>query len=171
MKLLNQWTRLAALSVCTVLLSASLHAPAHAQVSASKRAKIEELLNVTGALAIGRQMSATFVNELGKAIRANNPNVPKRVTDALPEEVDRIIAERMPALIELYVPLYDRYFTEEDLAGMIAFYKTEVGKKTIQVMPHLVRDSMQAGMQWGQSLGPVLTQRLRERFKADQIKI
>jgi hypothetical protein len=39
--------------------------------------------------------------------------------------------------------LYDKYFSESELKDMLAFYKTPTGKKTIEVMPKLMADSMQ----------------------------
>jgi uncharacterized protein len=47
---------------------------------------------------------------------------------------------------------------------MLRFYSTELGKKTIQVMPALANESMLAGQQWGLSLGPTIDQRARPRL-------
>jgi len=33
--------------------------------------------------------------------------------------------------------LYDKYFTNEEIKGLIAFYESPIGKKTIQVLPAL----------------------------------
>ncbi|RQH10849.1 DUF2059 domain-containing protein, partial [Okeania hirsuta] len=44
---------------------------------------------------------------------------------------------------EVYYPIYDKYFTEEDLQTLIEFYQTPTGRKTIELMPQLFQESMQ----------------------------
>ncbi|NET41960.1 DUF2059 domain-containing protein [Okeania sp. SIO2B3] len=44
---------------------------------------------------------------------------------------------------EVYYPIYDKYFTEEDLQALIEFYQTPTGRKTIEVMAQLFQESMQ----------------------------
>jgi len=82
--------RLALLSICLAAMSI---ANASAQeVSSEKRAEIERLLEITGALAVGQQMSSFFVARLAQAIRKDNPNAPQHVIDAIPQEVNAVIA-------------------------------------------------------------------------------
>lgn len=40
------------------------------------------------------------------------------------------------------MPLHDRYFSESELRNLIDFYKSDTGKKVIEVMPSLVAESM-----------------------------
>lgn len=40
-----------------------------------------------------------------------------------------------------YAPLYERYFSEQELAQMLAFYRTPVGRKAIEVMPSLLAEA------------------------------
>ena len=46
-------------------------------------------------------------------------------------------------LESVFYPVYDRYFTEDDLRDLIAFYESPVGKKIIAVSPDLFRTSLQ----------------------------
>jgi len=50
--------------------------------------------------------------------------------------------------------LYDKYFTEDEVADLISFYKTQTGKKTLSVLPQLFAESIQ---KTGETLGPILT--------------
>ena len=45
-------------------------------------------------------------------------------------------------LEHVYYPVYDQYFTEEDLRGLIAFYQTPVGEKLITVSPQILQTSI-----------------------------
>jgi hypothetical protein len=42
-------------------------------------------------------------------------------------------------LEKVIFPTYDQYFTETDIKGMIAFYKTPTGEKVISVTPQLTQ--------------------------------
>ena len=62
--------------------------------------------------------------------------------------------ERLPQVVnypqyieETIYPLYDKFFTEKELADLVAFYKTETGQKLITTMPQLVAESMQMSQQ------------------------
>lgn len=157
-----------AVALCALALAVPV---AHAEVSPVKRAQISRLMDLTGVLNLSRQMSAIYVQQMGSYIRSNNPDVSTEVLDALPEVVAKVFDEQMPTLISLCVPLYDKYFTERDLQQLIAFYESDIGKKSARVMPQMMGESAQIGAQWGQSLAPLIAQRLRERFKAQDLKI
>ncbi len=65
-------------------------------------------------------------------------------------------------LVELLVPVYQKYLTQEDLEEIIAFYKTPVGKKFALRNPAIMQESMQVGQQWGMKIGQELQQKLEE---------
>ena len=157
-----------ALLLCLLLGSGAALAQ---QVAPEKRAEIEHLLDSTGAVAIGQQMAGFFVKQLAQDIQRENPRVPKYVLDAVPEEVNTVFAEALPALKELVIPLYDRHFSLEELRGLNAFYSSPLGRKTIAVMPALLNDSMSLGARWGRELGPRIAERLRARCKDENLKI
>lgn len=48
----------------------------------------------------------------------------------------------------VYEPLYAKYFTEEQLADLVAFYKTPTGQQVVKALPEIEREAMQtAGAQ------------------------
>jgi hypothetical protein len=47
-------------------------------------------------------------------------------------------------MIEAYVPLYERYFTEDELRQILAFQTSPVGHKAATLMPQLMREGMAA---------------------------
>src|SRR5215469_17152042 len=56
-------------------------------------------------------------------------------------------------LMDLMVPIYDKYLTKEDINGLAQFYQTPLGKKMISVLPQLVIETQTAAMNMGQELG------------------
>lgn len=74
--------------------------------------------------------------------------------------------ERLPQVVDYgeYVekhiyPLYDQYFTEDEIADLIAFYKTPTGQKAVKTLPSLMSDSMRLADQY---LTPKFTALVKE---------
>lgn len=148
-------------------------------VDPAKAADIRRLLDVAGT----SQLVSQMMDETIKNIRP-------LMTNALPpgDYRDQLIdlffvkfkAKANPAqVIDLAVPIYDRYLSREEVRGLIEFYQTPLGQKTIHVMPTLMAELQQAGRQWGQNLGqdcvkevlaenPKLATALEEASKASQ---
>ena len=136
----------------------SVVAAAHASklqaaIAADKQADIRRLLALTGAGSVATQA----MDEMEKSIRP-------LMTDSLPpgEYRDKLVElffqkfheKRDPSkLMELMVPIYDKYYTADEIKGLINFYQTPLGKKMTTVLPKIVGESQTAGGQWGQELG------------------
>ena len=45
-------------------------------------------------------------------------------------------------VIQELLPLYDKYFTSEDLDGFIQFYSSPTGKKLVQTIPTIMKESV-----------------------------
>lgn len=65
--------------------------------------------------------------------------------------------------VGFYAPFYERYYTLEDIKGLIAFYETDLGRKVARTNPSLSRDLFQAGEQ----LGLMVLQSVVEELKAE----
>ncbi|HRC85355.1 MAG TPA: DUF2059 domain-containing protein [Thermoanaerobaculia bacterium] len=154
--------KLAARLVLGALLTLGLAAAAGADQGRpapprAKEAKIRQLLAATGAGQLGVQVMNQMLPSLKKLV----PEAPDSFwTDFFKEA-------RPEALVELVVPIYDKYFNEADLDALIAFYTSPVGRKAIQVLPSVMAESMQAGQQWGQEIA----KRVVERARKDGLKV
>lgn len=143
-------------------------------LSEAKKSRIRELMEITGALSIGQMLSEAFTSQMTEGMRRANPNLPEKAFTILAEEVSSSIEEELVVkgtLFELTYPIYHRHMSQEDIEGLIAFYKTPLGRKTVAVLPQLTRESMQVGQHWGASLGPIIEQRVRKRFQEEGITI
>jgi len=56
-------------------------------------------------------------------------------------------------LLDSIAPLYDKYLSDEEIKGLIQFYQTPLGQKTVKVMPKLMAESQEKGSKWGEELG------------------
>jgi hypothetical protein len=60
---------------------------------------------------------------------------------------------RVDDLLELVIPVYDKYFSLEEIEGLTKFYQTPLGKKAISVLPQVLLESQTAGKKLGQEMG------------------
>ena len=126
---------------------------ASANIDPAKEADIRRLMDLAGAKALGSQM----MEGMGK-------NIKPMMTNALPpgEYREKLIdlffvkfqtKADMQKLLDLIVPIYDKYFSDEEIKSLIQFYQTPLGQKTLRVLPQLMAESQEAGRKWGEGLG------------------
>ena len=139
-------------------------------ISPEKKTAIIELMETTGSKNIGLQMGNAMIQNLAAAMKAGNPDLPDRAVAIIAEETRRLIEKKIDGLMETIIPIYDQYFTADEINELLAFYATPLGKKTIAVLPRLTQDSMLAGQNWGQELVPELVKILQDRFQAEGIE-
>jgi hypothetical protein len=121
--------------------------------AAQKQADIRRLLALTGAASVAVQA----MNEMEKSIRPlmTNSLPPGDYRDKLVDLFfEKFKSKQDPdKLVELIVPIYDKYYTADEIKGLIELYQTPLGKKMIAVLPKILAESQAAGGQWGQQLG------------------
>ena len=59
----------------------------------------------------------------------------------------------LQVLVNLAVRMYDKYLSEEEIKGLIQFYSTPLGQKTLSVLPKLTVEMQSESMKWGEELG------------------
>ncbi len=108
----------------------------------TKEENIRKIMEVTGMA----QMTQQIMDQMVAMQKQNNREVPNEFWDAFMAKVDT------KELLDMMVPIYDKYYTEEDIVALLEFYNTPIGKKTISVTPALMQESMMAGQTWGMKL-------------------
>lgn len=74
-----------------------------------------------------------------------------------------LVEELVASLVDLMVPLYDKYYTHDDIRQLIAFYDSPIGRKMIEVTPLMTRESLEVGELWGEEL----TMRIMDQLVVD----
>ena len=59
----------------------------------------------------------------------------------------------LDALLDLIVPIYDKYLSDDDIKGLIQFYGTPLGQKAISVLPKVMSEAQAQGAILGQKIG------------------
>jgi len=123
------------------------------KIDPAKEADIRKLLEVTNTTANMEQL-----------IGIMEKNIKPMMAKALPEGDYReklvdLFFERFRAkldlqkLLDLAVPLYDKYLSDEEIKGLIQFYQTPVGQKALKVLPQLTAELGEAGRKMGETVG------------------
>jgi hypothetical protein len=123
------------------------------KIDPAKEADIRRLLDLTGAGALATQV-----------MDGMEKNIRPLMTTALPpgEYREKLIelffvkfhSKRDPQeLLDLSVPVYDKYYSHDEIKGLIQFYGTPLGQKMLNVLPKLMGEMQRAGGEWGEGIG------------------
>ena len=143
------------------------------EIAQKKLAAIKELMQITGAEANSAQFSKLFTQQMLTILRANNPDISAKAVQIVTEEVAKLVKEELEngSLQSQIYPIYARYFSVEDLQGLIEFNKSAVGQKANKVMPYLMEESLSAAQSWSDKVGPKMSERVLDRFRHEGIVV
>jgi hypothetical protein len=142
-----------------------LPARSEAEVTEAKQEMIRELLTIVGVVGMAEQMRdqqsvvelmrmQPSYHEMMEWATSEQPDLSEENRqlllarledfDAFAERFQALFIERInfSTIIEtVYPPLYDKAFSEEELRQMVTFYRTPVGRKSIEVMAPLMQEA------------------------------
>ena len=143
------------------------------EIDPAKLATIKELMKITGASSNSQQFSDAFSQQFVSVLKLGNPQISDRAISIVEEEVSKLVEEEFAgeSLQRLIYLIYARYFTLEDLNGLVAFNRSPVGTKANRVMPQLMEDSLDAAQIWSQEITPKISARVLKRLEEEGIKV
>jgi hypothetical protein len=146
--------------------AAARQAPA---VDPALRGDIEKLMEMTGATQLAGQMASQVTDAFLNGFKQQTNAVPPRVYEIVREvfTTEFSAAFSGPEVKDKLVALYAKYFTHAEVKGLIAFYESELGRKTISNMPSLMREGGEIGQRWAQGAMPKILQTLETRLKGE----
>jgi hypothetical protein len=128
----------------------------HAQ-DTRKTEAIKRLLELTN---VKEQAEQAFDLILPQ-FRALIPAVPAEFWDLFRKNLD------FEGFVALHIPIYDRYYSYEDIMGMIAFYETPLGKKIVRAESQMAKETMLAGEAWGAEMAKKILERIKKEGYMD----
>ncbi len=143
-------------------------------ITPAKRADIEKLIRITGPPDVTRQTSNFFIRQFSQSIKASRPDLPAKTYQILSDEINKVVNEHMTAkggFFDRVVPIYAKHFNHSEIKGLLKFYQTDLGQKTIKVWPLILQESMLLAQDWWKSLAPKVKNRVNNRFKKEGIEL
>ena len=130
--------------LCIVLSGISLFAQ-------PKEERIRHLLDISGSGALTMQIMDTIIPEFNKLV----PDIPEDFWVRFRDKIN------VDDFYDLIIPIYNKYYTLDEINELIAFYNTPLGKKLISTTPIITQESYAAGQNWGRMLGEQIANELR----------
>jgi hypothetical protein len=124
-----------------------------AAIDPAKDAAIRKLFEVMGTKDAMRQVIASMSGTIRPLLESSLPRGEYRaqLIDLFFQRLQ--VKLRVDDLLELAIPVYDKYFSLEDIDGLTKFYQTPLGKKAISVLPQVLLQAQAAGKKLGQEMG------------------
>lgn len=141
--------------ILSIMLAIFCLSPLVAFSEPASKESIRKMMIKTGAGNMGLQVMNQMIPSMKKMI----PDAPEKFWRDVMAEVDA------NQLIELVIPVYQKYLTEKDIRAMNRFYDSPAGRKLIRTQPAIMQESMQLGGQWGQQLARKILNKYKEQSK------
>lgn len=140
--------------ISSILFSLLLISTSAFAEPASKQS-VQQLMRNTGAGNMGIQI----MNQMLPSLKRMVPDAPEKFWTDFMAEVN---ADDM---VNMVIPIYQKYLTEEDIRAMNKFYSSPTGRKLIRVQPSIMHESMMLGQQWGRGIAQKVLTRYKQEMK------
>ena len=117
---------------------------------------IKELLVATGSENMGKEIAGQIV----AAYKQQYPDL----TEA--EWEGYIKKMKTEELNEKMIPVYDKYFSNEEVKDIVKFYNSQIGKKMIKTMPMMMQEQMMISQEWGDGKAEEMTKSITLELEA-----
>ena len=128
---------------------------AKADISAEKRKEIEKMLRLTGVEKLVGQMETQMI----EGMKTQMPQVPELFWTKFKQKMNT------RELIEKVIPVYDKYYTTEDIKAVNTFYESPSGQKLLATLPQLMQETMKIGQEWGEKIGKQAAEEAAQELK------
>jgi hypothetical protein len=143
--------------------------PSMAQVPAkkldsAKAENIRQLMELTGAKDLGQGMMKAGMDQFRASVTESQPNNPRAT-----QFVDAFVAGfqkhfNVSSLNDKVVPIYDKYLSDEDVKGLLEYYRSPLGQRMMKVLPEVARESQALGFTLGQKAAQDTFEELKKDF-------
>lgn len=114
-------------------------------IDPAKEVDIRALLEITGSVKLGEEMQRAFLEQVRASFAESLPQN-ERSKRFLDDYIDRFQKKFNPqALTELTIPIYDKHISADDLRGLLDFYRSPLGERTLKALPLVLRESRERG--------------------------
>ncbi len=158
----------------TAATPAPAAAPSAGELTAAKRADIKTLLDVTGVRAIPEQIAVNTVQSMVGGVRQLDPKFPDKGFQVMKEAMASGLNAKVDVpggLIEQVTLVYHNAFNAAEIADLVKFYQSSVGKKMLGLQSKVNAETFQTAMRWADSLSTDLDQRMDAALKKENLKL
>ena len=144
--------------LCAAAGAQTQSAPTQGTINEEKRRDIIRLLEITKAADLGTQIIQQMTGSLRESFAMMPAETRDKIFKTFEEEMSKEFGKEK--MIEMVVPIYDKYLSAEDVKGLIAFYESPLGQRTIEALPAIAREAYENGARRGREAGLRVMSRL-----------
>jgi hypothetical protein len=92
-----------------------------------------------------------------QSLSTSHPEIPPKTLEKISAKLHTMMANKASTpggVIDLIVPVYAKHFTHAEIKQLMAFYRTDLGKKVIHKLPVVMAEARDVGQKWGSNLEP-----------------
>lgn len=119
--------------------------------------QVRQLMEVVGVGKMLLQMNTQAVTTLQQSMPCVQPEFWQNYMDA----------NQTQLFIGRLVPVYQKHFTADEMAGLLKFYRSPLGQKVINEMPITMAEANQAGQQWSHERSDQMVMELKHMGTLD----
>ena len=139
-------------------------APPTNNVAPAALAAAKEILLMKNAAAVYQGAVISTIQNVKNALLQSNLNLQKDIED-VSLKLARDLAGKESEIAEGMAVIYANNFTEQELKDLVAFYKSPLGKKTLEAEPKSIEQSLNFMRNWGDDLAQEINERFRDEMK------
>jgi hypothetical protein len=117
--------------------------------------QVRQLMQVFSVGKMFSQMNAQMAGVMGQQL----PCVPASYWQNF------VDANGVKQLTDRMIPVYQKHFTAQEVAGLLKFYRSPLGQKVIAEMPETMAEGMQIGREWGRERAQQMMGELQKEGK------
>ena len=153
------------------LFASMVHAD---ELTNAKRAQIKTLLDITGIKAIPEQIANNTVQSWVPGVKQLDPKFPDKgfaiIRDTFLAGLNAKV-DGGGGLIEQVTLVYHNQFTGPEIADLLKFYQSTLGKKLLANQAKVNGETFQTAMKWADSMSADLDQRIDAALKKEGLKL
>lgn len=117
-----------------------------------REAQVRELMRMTGAANMGKEVMDQMLDQFEKMGAAIPPGFIAKFKElAKPSE-----------LVDMVVPIYLKHVDKDTMTAAMKFFNSDAGQRWVVAQKKIVKESMSAGQAWGRQLGMKVMQELQK---------
>jgi len=137
---------------------------------AEKLHEAEQLVRLSLTDRVMTNVQDNYTNQLGAVLTAQK--VPAEdAAKLIDEEMQALADDEHQRLLDALVPIYQRYYTADEIHQLLSFYQTEVARKSIRVSGMIAAEGQQFVRLWNENFEQELLERIKARLKESGVTI
>lgn len=132
---------------------------------------IRALLRANGSEDVGHAIGVAIAQQFISSLHQQHPDLgasaDPTIMKTIVEYVQRV-ADR-DRLADRFIPVYARYFSEEEVRQLTAFYRSPLGRKLVSVTPEVSIETSKLGQEWLSGVIPGLQATVIDKLRSEKL--